>query len=263
MSGPTDFLLDVVDEGATRWITLTNPERRNAISFEGFDFLAAAFEAFEQSDQRVLIVTGAGDHFSAGADLSGDGITSKSAADNLNAMQRPAAAAASLHRITKPTIAAVDGIAMGAAMNLALGCDIVVATDRVRFAEIFVRRGLALDFGGTWLLPRLVGLARARELALTGREVGGSEALGIGLVTRVVSPEKLRSEVAAIALELADGAPLAQQFIKKGLSRSSSLTFEQALRFEDQAQAVLLTTDDFNEAVAAFLAKRPPGFKGR
>ena len=257
------FSLDITDDGAVRWITLSNPDRRNAITSDGFDHLAETFAAFDDSDQRALVMTGAGDHFSAGADLSQGEITGNTAADNLKFMRRPAAAAAALHRLTKPTVAAVDGIAMGAGMNLALGCDIVVATERVRFAEIFVRRGLTLDFGGTWLLPRLVGLARARDLALTGREVGGAEALAVGLIARLVPPEALRAEAAAVAAELAVGAPLAQHFIKSGLSRSSSMTFEQALRFEDQAQAVLLSTEDLAEAVDAFLAKRPPEFRGR
>jgi enoyl-CoA hydratase/carnithine racemase len=126
-----------------------------------------------------------------------------------------------------------------------------------------VRRGLTLDFGGTWLLPRLVGLARARELALTGREIEAIEAFEIGLVARVVPAEALEAEATATAEALAAGAPLAQGFIKSALDRSSSMAFEQAIRFEDQAQAVLLATDDFNEAVAAFTEKRPPHFRGR
>ena len=148
-------------------------------------------------------------------------------------------------------------------MNLALGCDVVIASEAARFAEVFVRRGLALDFGGTWLLPRLVGLARARELALTGREVGATEALEMGLVARVVPAAALEAEAASTADALASGAPLAQGFIKQALDRSSAMTFEQAIRFEDQAQAVLLATEDFREAVAAFTAKRPPDFRGR
>jgi 2-(1,2-epoxy-1,2-dihydrophenyl)acetyl-CoA isomerase len=258
------FSLDIADDGLVRWLTISNPQRRNAITVEGFDLLAEAFEDFEASACRALVITGAGDHFSAGADLSGDAVrVSDSAADNLKVMAHPAAAATALYRITKATVAAVDGIAVGAGMNLALGCDVVVATERARFAEIFVRRGLALDFGGTWLLPRLVGLARARDLALTGREVSGAEALEIGLIAQLAAPDRLRSAAAAIAAGLAEGAPLAQQFIKSGLSRSSSMTFEQSLRFEDQAQAVLLGTEDFAEGVDAFLTKRPPDFRGR
>ncbi len=148
-------------------------------------------------------------------------------------------------------------------MNLALGCDVVIATDRARFAEIFVKRGLTLDFGGTWLLPRLVGLARAREIALTGRIVEAEEALSIGLVTRVVPASSLEDTAAEIAGALAEGAPLAQRLIKVALDRSSSMTFEQSLVYEEQGQAVLLGSDDLVEGAAAFFQKRPPEFKGR
>ena len=152
---------------------------------------------------------------------------------------------------------------MGAGMNLALGCDIVIASERVRFAEIFVQRGLTLDFGGSWLLPRLVGLNRARELAMTGRIVGAAEAQEIGLVTRVVPAAHLAREASRVAEDLAAGAPLAQRFIKTALERSSTMTFEQALAFEGQAQATLLGSEDLLEGAAAFFQKRPPEFKGR
>jgi 2-(1,2-epoxy-1,2-dihydrophenyl)acetyl-CoA isomerase len=148
-------------------------------------------------------------------------------------------------------------------MNLAIGCDIVVATTRAQFAELFVNRGLTLDFGGTWLLPRLVGMARARELALTGRTVEAAEALAIGLVARVVEAGELEATVHELAEELAAGAPVAQRFIKTGLSRSLDLTFEQAISYEDQAQAALLASDDLREGIRAFLDKRPPEFRGR
>jgi 2-(1,2-epoxy-1,2-dihydrophenyl)acetyl-CoA isomerase len=147
-------------------------------------------------------------------------------------------------------------------MNLALGCDIIVATERAQFAEVFVKRGLTLDFGGTWLLPRLIGMARARELALTGRTVGAVEALEIGLVSRVVDTAELEETVDNLATELAAGAPFAQRFIKTGLSRSLDMTFEQAISYEDQAQATLLASDDLREGVAAFLEKRDPDFRG-
>jgi 2-(1,2-epoxy-1,2-dihydrophenyl)acetyl-CoA isomerase len=178
-------------------------------------------------------------------------------------MELPNRAALALHRISKPTVAAVDGVAVGAGMNLALGCDIVIATERARFAEIFVNRGLTLDFGGTWLLPRLVGLARAREIALTGRMVGAEEALTIGLISAVVEHEGLADEAERVAVMLGAGAPLAQRFIKVALDRSSTMTFEQSLAFEGQAQATLLGSEDLFEGAAAFFQKRPPEFKGR
>lgn len=263
MSDPTPPFLRIVDHGAVRWLTLNNPQRRNALPRNGYQLLADAFDVFEGSDQRALVLTGAGGHFCAGADLAEAPTAGDGAAENLKAMKVVSGAATALHRLSKPTLAAVDGVAVGAGMNLALGCDIVIATEAAIFAELFVRRGLTLDFGGSWVLPRLVGLARARELALTGREVGAAEALAMGLISRVVPAGKLETEAGETAEALAAGAPLAQEFVKRGLDRASSMTFEQAVRFEDQAQAVLLSSEDFIEGVEAFFAKRPPRFQGR
>jgi 2-(1,2-epoxy-1,2-dihydrophenyl)acetyl-CoA isomerase len=242
---------------------MSAPETKNAIPRAGWIEMAGAFDAFESSEQRALVITGANGEFSAGADLSADFSGFGTAAVNAAYMELPNRAALALHRISKPTVAAVDGVAVGAGMNLALGCDIVIATERARFAEIFVNRGLTLDFGGTWLLPRLVGLARAREIALTGRMVGAGEALEIGLVVDVVPHLALADKVAGIAADLASGAPLAQRFIKVALDRSSTMTFEQTLAFEGQAQATLLGSDDLFEGAAAFFQKRAPEFKGR
>ncbi len=256
--------VDVEDRGEVRWLTLSNPDRKNAVPRSAWPDLAHAFRDFEHGDARVLVLRGAGDSFCSGADLALDVIDDlSSAAAGAATMRATADTALALHRVSKPTVAAVDGGAVGAGMSLALGCDVVVATDRASFAESFVRRGLSLDLGGTWLLPRLVGLARARELALTGRRVDAAEALEIGLVSRVVTPERLEEVVTEIAEHLAAGAPLAQRFIKVGLDRSWTMSFEQALEFEDQAQAVLLASSDVREGVAAFLDKRDPEFKGR
>ncbi len=251
------------DRGAVRWLTLTAPGRKNAVPTTGWDEIAGAIDEFDASAQRVLVITGDGEDFCAGADLGGDRVRSTSAADNTARMRPPNRAALALHRSPKPTIAAVDGVAVGAGMNLAIGCDIVVATTRARFSEIFVKRGLTIDFGGSWLLPRLVGLAKARELALTGRMVHAGEAEAIGLVTRVVEPGDLEATVTEIAEELAAGAPLAQRFVKTALDRSSSMSFEQALAFEEQAQALLLGSEDVIEGAEAFFEDRPPDFQGR
>ena len=255
--------VSIADEGRVRTLTLSNPGRMNAVPPDGWVDLGDAFIAFEQSDQRCLIVTGAQGEFCAGADMRRGRDEVPSAADNAERMRITNRAALALHRSTKPTIAAVDGVAVGAGMNLALGCDIVLATPRARFAEVFVRRGLTLDFGGTWLLPRLVGLMRARELALTGRIVEADEARAIGLVTEIVEQDELTTTAHELAVELADGAPLAQAFIKRGLDRSSTLTFEQALALEEQGQAVLLASEDLVEGASAFVEKRKPSFEGR
>lgn len=255
--------VSVFERGTIRYLTLSNPARKNAVPIAGWDELAAVFEDFASSAQRVLVIRGAGEDFCSGADLNIDAMEEmRSPAVNRRFMLGPGNAAAALHSLPKPTIAAVDGVAVGAGMNLAIGCDVVIATDRVRFSEVFVKRGLTMDFGGTWLLPRLVGMARARELALTGRVVAAAEALEIGLVTTVVAPGELADAVDAAAAGLASGAPLAQRFTKTGLSRSLDMTFEQAIAYEDQAQAALLGSDDVREGVAAFLEKRDPSFRG-
>lgn len=259
-----DAILRIEDRDQVRWLTLDRPHRKNAIPTEGWSELADALDDFEASDQRVLVVTGAGGDFCSGADLSDDEIGGlASTAANAARMRKVGKVAMSLHRSAKPTVAAVDGVAMGAGMNMALGCDIVVASDRVRFSEVFVRRGLTLDFGGTWLLPRIVGVTRAKELALTGRVVEAEEALALGLVTRVVPPDELERVARDLATELAAGPPLAQRFIKDAIRRSLEFSFEQALEFEDQAQAVLLASEDVAEGITAFQERRSPRFKGR
>ena len=255
--------LTTSDTDAIRTVTMSNPGRRNAVPAASWGELTRAFTDFEASEQRVLVLRGSDGDFCAGADMNKPSTRSPSAADTAARMRVISKAVIALHRLTKPTIAAVDGVAVGAGLNMAIGCDIVIATDRARFAEIFVKRGLTLDFGGTWLLPRLVGLARARELALTGRIVGAAEALDIGLVTSVVTAEDLDTAATSTAAALAAGAPLAQAIIKRALDRSSEMSFEQALAFEEHAQAILLTSDDLREGAAAFIEKRDPEFRGR
>lgn len=255
--------LQATDRDRVRTLTMSNPGRMNAVPPDGWTELAQAFEEFEASPMRALILTGSDGEFCAGADLA-DGVFGSSAASNAERLRTTVnRAALALHRTTKPTIAAVHGVAVGAGMNLAIGCDIVIASTAARFAEVFAKRGLTLDFGGTWLLPRLVGLTRARELALTGRIVDAGEALEIGLVSEVVGPDILADRAGSLADELAGGAPLALSILKRALDRSSEMSFEQALAFEEQAQAMLLSSNDFVEGVAAFLERRPPDFEGR
>ncbi len=258
----TAGLFSIDDRGPVRYLTLRRPDTRNAIPADGWEALAGAFADFEESLQRVLVVAGEGGDLSSGADLSGGAVRFDSTVDNHRRMRMVGEMALRLHRCPKPTIAVVDGVAVGAGMNLALACDIVIATERARFAELFVRRGLIMDAGGTWLLPRLVGHLRARELALTGRVVEADEAVAIGLATRVVGSDEVETVVAEYVELLLAGAPLAQRFLKVGLDRSSSMTFEQALAWEGQAQSILLATEDFAEAVAAFGERREPRFKG-
>ena len=256
-------MFSITDDGPIRWLTIDNVARRNAIPGDQWSALGDRLQEFEDSRQRALVIIGAGEDFCSGADL-GAGFDLGSGPGGVHAaMRRVARAARALHESTKPTVAAVDGAAVGAGMNLALGCDVVIATTRARFSEIFVRRGLTVDFGGTWLLPRRIGLARAKELALTGRMVVGEEALRYGLAAEVVEPADLRKRAAEVAAELAAAAPRAQLFTKVGLERAFEMSFDEALEYEGQAQALCSATEDVIEGVRAFLEKRPPDFQGR
>jgi enoyl-CoA hydratase/carnithine racemase len=260
--GSLSAMFPVSDVGSVRTLTIDNPARRNAIPADQWSALADALEAFDRSECRVLIITGSGDDFCSGLDV-GSGVTSGGVAAWYQSMKELGRAARALHETSKPTIAAVDGVAAGAGMNLAIGCDIVLASDRARFTEVFVRRGLNVDFGGTWILPRRIGLARAKELALTGRILEAAEASDYGLVSRVVPGADLIAEAVALADELAAGAPLAQRFIKAGLDRSFEMSFEDALAYEAGTQSVLLTSEDAVEGLVSFLQKRPPEFTGK
>lgn len=252
------------DRGPIRWLTIDRPDRKNAIPFDGWPELEAAFAAFEASDQRVLVIIGAGGEFCAGADLDPARLDRLGSVEDRRArMKVVGAAAMALHRLTKPSIAAVDGVAVGAGMNLALGCDVVVATEKARFAEIFVRRGLTVDFGGSWLLPRIVGLQRAKELALSGRMVEADEAARIGLVAEVVAVGALEDRVNEIAGTFLDGAPVAQMFAKQTLNASFQIGLADALSWEAEAQSIALGTEDASEGVHAFLEKRTPDWKGK
>ncbi|HEU4895731.1 MAG TPA: enoyl-CoA hydratase-related protein [Acidimicrobiia bacterium] len=271
--------LQCESEKGVRWLTIDRPETKNAIPVDGWPALGDAFLDFERSDDRVLVVTGAGGDFCSGADLDPDRFAAGSSVgadldpDRFSSgssvvgahrrMKVVGRAATALHTISKPTIAAVDGVAVGAGMNLAIGCDVVVATDRARFSEIFVRRGLTVDFGGTWLLPRIVGLQRAKELALSGRIVPADEALAIGLVLEVVAVDDLRDRALELATSFMAGAPIGQRFAKQGIGASFQSSFAESLSWEGQSQAIALGTEDVVEGVAAFLQKRDPDWQGR
>lgn len=252
------------DQGRIRWLTIDRPERKNAIPFDGWDTLRDAFVDFEKSDARVLILTGEGGDFCAGADLDQTRAADfASVADRHARMKVVEQAATALHRTTKPTIAAVDGVAVGAGMNLALGCDVVIASERARFSEIFVRRGLTVDSGGTWLLPRVVGLQRAKELALSGRIIDAEEAVEYGIALERVPLSDLAGRAVSIAESFLSGAPISQMFAKQGLNASFESSFEESISWEGQSQAIAFATEDVAEGIAAFLQKRDPEWKGK
>ena len=240
-------------------VVLASPGRKNAINLEMWGELAAAFGwvAAEES-VRVLVVTGDGDDFCSGADLG-------KAPDIhwLAYMRYINRACLALDAVAQPTLARVDGVAVGAGLNLALACDLVVASDRARFSEIFAKRGLSIDFGGSWFLPRRVGLNKAKELALLAPMLDAAEAERIGLVNRVVPAQELDEAVADWARQLAAGPPIALAQTKALLNRSSQSSLANALESEATAQCVNFATADTAEAIGAFLQKREPHYTGR
>ncbi|MFP5332196.1 MAG: enoyl-CoA hydratase/isomerase family protein [Acidimicrobiia bacterium] len=254
--------LEIEDHDAVRTVTIARPDRRNAIPADGWSDLTVAFEEFEASAARVMVVRGKGGDFCAGADL-GDRMEPPGVVESKRRMKLVGRAALTLHRLSKPTIAVVDGVAVGAGMNLALGCDVVIASTRARFSEIFVQRGLTLDFGGSWLLPRVVGMQAAKDLALSGRIVDAAEALRLGLCLDVVEPDRLEERVNVQVERFLSGAPVGQMFAKQGLNHAWDVSFPDALDWEGQSQAICFTTSDVIEGIIAFQQKRPPEFQGR
>ena len=253
----------IVDRAPNGVVTLTlnRPAKKNAMNMAMFNELLAVFrEVNDAPADRVLVVTGAGDAFCSGADLGDRGGDTR---HPLLRLHWVADIALALHRIPKPVIAKVNGVAVGAGMNLALGCDLIVASDTARFSEIFARRGLSIDFGGSWLLPRLVGMHKAKELALLADVISAKEAAEMGLVNRVVPSSELDAFVADWANRLAAGPPLALSMTKRLLTNSFSTTMDEALEAEGLAQSVNSGTEDAPEAIRAFLEKREPKFKGR
>ena len=242
-------------------VTLHRPEKKNAIDGPMWDELTAVFrEVAESASDRVLVLTGSGDAFCAGADLTpAPGETRH----QLDRMHHFGWVGLALHEIPKPTIAKVNGVAVGAGLNLALGCDLIVAGESARFSEIFVKRGLAIDLGGSWLLPRLVGLHKAKELALLGDMLDAKEAERIGIVNRVVPDAQLDVFVADWAERLAAGPPLALQMTKRMLGMGMAMSLSEALHQEAMAQSVTGASEDTAEALRAFFKKREPIFKGR
>ncbi|MCP4006113.1 MAG: enoyl-CoA hydratase [bacterium] len=255
-----EILVDREENGVVT-LTLNRPQVKNAVAGEMWEELQHVFEEVTRTESdRVLVITGAGGAFCAGAELS-----NKMGAGThpLNSMHSVNAAAMALHEVSKPTIAKVRGPAVGAGMNLALGCDLIVASENARFSQIFAQRGLSVDFGGTWLLPRLVGLHKAKELALFGDIISAEEAREMGIVNRVLPDDQLDAFVANWAERLAAGPPLALQMTKKMLANSLSLSLSEALGREGVSQTVNFSTKDTLEGVAAFVEKRKPVYRGR
>ncbi len=257
----TEFSVDTQDRVAT--LTISFPKAKNAIASEGWTTLQGIFEDLTRDESvRCVVVTGDGDDFCSGAYV-GPGRGEGPQPHGLESMRRVGNCCNTLFNMPKPTIARVDGVAAGAGMNLALACDFVLASDRSRFSEIFARRGLNIDFGGSFILPRIVGMQKAKELVMLADVIDAAYADELGLVNRVVPQSELDDLVADFAGRLADGPPVALAASKKLLNQSFTSTLDQALESEGFAQTMQFATDDMKEAGAAFIEKRDPKFTGR
>jgi len=251
------------DDARVRWITLNRPETRNALTTQVNDAVRAAIESAPTADIRVVVLSGAGGAFSSGLDLR---VAAEEGMDPSTIESRMRIHFHGLIRAVRacplPTIAVVDGPAAGFGCDLALACDLRLISDRARFGEIFVKRGLMPDGGGTWMLPRLIGLGRALELMLTGDMVDAVEAHRIGLANRIFPAQQLEPAARNFAQTLAAGPPLVHRAVKAAVAAAAHSTLDQALEGEVHGQLKLLASADFQEGIVAFLEKRQPSFKG-
>ena len=257
-------LVDVADGVAT--VTLNRPGKLNALDLETYRILSAlADELGEREDVRAVVLTGAGRAFCAGADLTtfADEIDFDDAHMVRDRLRFVGSVVDKWVGLDRPTIAAVNGIAIGGGCNLALMCDLVLMREDATIGQTYVKRGLVMDMGGTYFLPRLVGRALANELALFGDAISASEAARIGLVNRCVPAAEWDATVADWGTRLAAGAGRAQRMIKAGLRASPLLDLDAMLEWEASAIAMIFQTDDLRESFAAFREKRTPTFRGR
>lgn len=249
-------------------LTLNLPERLNALSPEIREaLLRAAEDVAQDDDTRVLIITGAGRAFCSGADvrgLAGQAEIRSGEAGRRGILGPLSLPVLRLSQVEKPVIAAVNGVAAGAGFGLAMACDIRIASENARFISVFVRRGLPVEWGLSYFLPRAVGAAKALEIMWSGRSVDVLEAERIGIVSKVVPADDLMKETKALAAQLAKGPPIAIELIKRtvytGLQTNNLAS---QLGYETYAAGVCVRTEDFAEGVKAFLEKREAEFKGR
>lgn len=254
-----NIIYEVSERVAT--ITLNRPDAMNSTTDELYhEFRDALDRIAANDDVSSVILTGAGRGFCAGADL-------KAKRDHMGPIQLRARhrwilkdILEPLYRLEKPVIAAVNGAAAGAGMNIAMACDFIVASENASFMQAFAKVGLVPDLGGLYFLTRAVGVAMAKELCLTARKVGAGEAKEIGIVNRVVPHDDLLPAARELALLIAKGSPTANAMTKNLLNKSSNATLEQMLEFESYAQTVAYLTPEYKEGVLAFREKRAPDF---
>ncbi len=268
MLAPSDFvhtLYDVADHVAT--VTLNRPEIYNALNHRAYDELESSFRiAHDDADVRCVIITGADPGFCSGDDvraiMAGD--EREGSVSRLTQVKPvPTPAASAILECGKPVIAAVNGAAVGWGMDLSLMADLRIASDKAKFGELFVKRGLITDLGGLTRLPLAVGAQKAAELLFTGDVIDAAQAEKIGLVLKTVPHESLMDEAWALAGKIANNPPLAVQHLKEGLRKSTYGEHREIGSWIAHTLGLLFQTEDHKEGVASFLEKRDPTFKGK
>jgi 2-(1,2-epoxy-1,2-dihydrophenyl)acetyl-CoA isomerase len=247
-----------------RQITLNRPDRLNALNTEMFHALMAALaEAEADRECRAILITGAGRGFCAGQDLADVAVTDDGPPDLKEVLERYNALVRKLRGLDMPVVCAVNGVAAGAGANLALACDIVLAAKSASFIQAFSRIGLIPDCGGTWFLPRLIGAARARALAILAEPLPAERAAGWGLIWQVVDDDKLMETAHALAASLAKQATIGIALTKRALDAAEANDLDAQLDLERDLQDEAGHTPDYAEGVRAFIEKRQPNFTGR
>ena len=267
----TDTLLATLDAGVAT-LTMNRPEARNAINDELGEALRAMLPVLAADARvRVLVLTGAGGAFSAGGDIrsmggrfkvgEGGAAGVEAGIDTLRAAQE--SMLIPLYEFPKPTIAAVPGAAAGAAMGTALACDLRIAGQSAFLLPAFAGIGLSGDYGGSWLLSRLIGTARAREAYFLNRRIGAEEGLALGAFNRVVADDALMEETARVARQIAEGPPIALRYMKENMNRAEHTDLRTAMRMEADRMIRAMNTEDHAAAKIAFVQKQKPVFEGR
>ncbi len=266
----SELLIQIEQHGAVRLLRLNRPDALNAFTAAMLGQLRQALETVAaDTATRCVLITGAGRAFSAGQDLADPhvapsrepGATPKNIGHMLDHYYIPLAL--QLRHMPVPVVAAVNGVAAGAGANMAFGCDLVLAAESASFIQAFSRIGLVPDCGGTWLLPRLVGRAKALELALLGDKLKAADAVALGLIARVVPDAELMDTALALAQKLAAMPTRALAETRRAMDEALKLEFEPALKREAALQSQLGFAHDYLEGVAAFMDKRKPEYKDR
>lgn len=256
--------LEVENEAGVRWLALNRPESKNGLTDALNGAIIEALDAAgADKSVRCVVLTGNGGAFCSGLDLKAAAALAGGMDDAEGHMRKYFhGLIRAVRAVEKPVVALVDGAAAGFGCDLALACDIRLGTERTRMGEIFVKRGLMPDGGGTWTLQRLVGTAKALELMLTGDMLDANQSLALGLVTRLLPAAEAKQQAWDFARRLAAGPPLVHAWVKRAVYAAASSSLDEALENEVRGQMQLIRSKDFFEGVSAFFQKRDPKFTG-